>query len=135
MKEMADQSREWDTDWLSRPSAPAPPRQALRGMAGLLLPAALGAALDWPWWLAAILMLPALALQVRYGWIAARARGLRHTSKSSLLFPMALGACAGLISGPLFDRVGSRYWGLVLVGVAVGADLVNRARWWRRDRR
>jgi hypothetical protein len=131
---MADQGPERAAGWLSRPPATAPPRQALRGMAALLPPAALGAGLDWPWWLTAILMVPGLALQLRYEWLAGRARRLRHVTETSTLFNVAFGACAGLIGILVFDRVGSRYWGLVIVGVAVGGDLAGRAWWWRRDR-
>jgi hypothetical protein len=132
---MAQPSTKRSVNWWSRPSAPAPARLALRVYAALLLAAALGAVLDLRWWVTVILLLPGLGLSVRYGWTAARARGLRHSSETPIPLYIGLGACIGAISGPLSDSVPSRYWGFQVVGLAAVGDLVSRVWWWRRDRR
>jgi hypothetical protein len=105
---MAQPSAKQWAHWWSRPSAPAPARMTVRIYGALLLAASLGALLDLRWWVTTILFLPGLGLALRYGWMAARARGLRHASETPTLLYIGLGACMGAVSGPLSDSVPSR---------------------------
>ncbi|MGI9098458.1 MAG: hypothetical protein ACR2H2_08205 [Solirubrobacteraceae bacterium] len=116
--------------WWMRPSAPGPLKATLGAHAALLLPVALGAALDWPWWLAFVLLIPGLALHTRLGLLGAQARGLRSPSETPRALKLVMGAWGAAVGAIAANVLDERYIGLAVVVAVVSADLAARL-WWR----
>ena len=113
------------------PTAPPGFRATGIGYTLLLVPAALGAWLDWPWWMPLLLFAPGYLFLHRAGAIAARRRGIRTHIEPPTALLCGVAAVLGGIYGLAVDVVPERDLGLCVVGVAVGLDAVQRL-WWRR---
>lgn len=124
--------------WWGRASAPAPVRSASIAHLMVLIPAALGALLDWPWALTVALGVPGLVHLIRLGFAAARARGIRSRAESpryARYSASVVGGASGVFADSFYDLAGPRYIGLALAGVLLAVYLIDRLVWHLHDKR
>ena len=99
----------------------------------LLVPAILGAVLDWPWWLNLYILMPGLILGTVAGHRAAERRGLKSRSETPHNYLLA--GLAGVLGAAIGIGIeDDRYLGLALAGLMITLNLAERAIWVRRDR-
>jgi hypothetical protein len=127
--------RDGTPSWWKRPWAPGPLRPTLGVYALLLVPAALGAAFDWSFWLTVALMTPAILLSIRLGQVGAQQRGLRSRKETPQAASGLIGGVGAVVVVVLADTMDLRYFGLLLAGATITMDLIFRAWWLRLDRR
>lgn len=120
--------------WWQRPAAPGPLRPALAVLAMAMLPAVAGAVLDWSLWLILVALLPALVGMLVLGQMGGRARGWASPP------PPPSGPQAAIITSVVLFGIWAasfpdRYVGLMLVGLGVIVDQLERAQWRRAEAR
>lgn len=119
-----------------RPAVPPPLRAAIVPYALLLLPASVAAALDWHWWIAAVLMLPGLAVYVNRAWSAARVQGVVSQDETGQWIVGIIAAPVAVGLADILRAHAERFSALVFVAYLIlVVDPFGRILWhWRRQR-
>lgn len=119
-----------------RPAVPPPLRAAIVPYALLLLPASVAAALNWHWWIAAVLMSPGLAVYVSRAWSAARVQGVMSQDETGQWIVGVIGAPTAVVLADIVRAHAARYSALVFVCyVILVVDPFARAVWRQQRRR
>src|SRR4051794_3613192 len=123
------------TRWWKRPAAPGPLGPSAVAYGVVLLPAVLGAVFWWAWWLTLFLVSPGLALGIRVSWRGARERGILTRAETPRMLRALLGVSGAVIGVTVAHAFESRFWALSIAGAGLVGEAIERASWYRRDRR